>query len=176
MTYSRSFPLLIDPQFQANNWLKEKDRHLSLQVRKQNSDNLIKSVEMCVRMGQPILIEDIEETLDPMLEPLLMKQFNIQNSRKMIKLGDSDIEYDENFKMYFTTKLPNPHYLPEIFIRVTVINFTVTSEGLEEQLLGEVIKLELPEIEAQRQDLVVSIAQDKAQLKKNEEKILELLT
>ncbi len=50
----------------------------------------------------------------------------------MIKLLDSELEYDENFKLYFTTKLPNPHYLPEIFIRVTVINFTVTSDGLEE--------------------------------------------
>jgi dynein heavy chain len=50
----------------------------------------------------------------------------------MIKIGDSEIEYDDNFKLYFTTKLPNPHYLPEIFIRVNVINFTVTTEGLEE--------------------------------------------
>jgi len=48
----------------------------------------------------------------------------------MVRIGDSDIEFDENFKMYFTTKMMNPHYLPEVFIRVSVINFTVTSEGL----------------------------------------------
>ena len=75
---------------------------------------------MCLRMGQPILIEDIGEQLSTLLEPLLTKQFTIVNNRKIVRLGDSDLEFDENFRMYFTTKLQNPHYLPEIFIRVTV--------------------------------------------------------
>lgn len=54
----------------------------------------------------------------------------------MIRLGDNDVEYDSNFKLYITTKLANPHYLPEVCIKVTIINFTVTPDGLEEQLLG----------------------------------------
>lgn len=40
--------------------------------------------------------------------------------------------------MYLTTKMPNPHYLPEVCIKVNIINFTVTMEGLEDQLLGQV--------------------------------------
>ena len=39
----------------------------------------------------------------------------------------SGIARDE---LFITTKLANPHYLPEIFIKVTIINFTVTQEGL----------------------------------------------
>ena len=54
-----------------------------------------------------------------------------------------------------TTKLPNPHYLPEITIKVTLINFTVTEAGLEEQLLIEVVKFERPELEEVRQNLIV---------------------
>ena len=34
-----------------------------------------------------------------------------------------------------TTKMANPHYLPEVCIKVTIINFTVTLSGLEDQLL-----------------------------------------
>ena len=34
-----------------------------------------------------------------------------------------------------TTKMANPHYLPEVCIKVTIINFTVTKSGLEDQLL-----------------------------------------
>ena len=53
----------------------------------------------------------------------------------MIRLGDSDVEYNKAFKFYMTTKLANPHYLPEVCIKVTIINFTVTKTGLEDQLL-----------------------------------------
>ena len=50
----------------------------------------------------------------------------------MIKFGDQEIDYDRNFRLFMTSKIPNPRYLPEIFIKVTVINFTVTFEGLED--------------------------------------------
>lgn len=50
------------------------------------------------------------------------------------------MDYDEHFKLYMTTKLPNPHYLPEVCIKVTIVNFTVTMDGLEDQLLGDVVK------------------------------------
>jgi dynein heavy chain len=52
-----------------------------------------------------------------MLEPLLLKHITITNRRKIIKLGDNEMEFDDNFKLFFSTKLANPHYLPEIFIR-----------------------------------------------------------
>jgi dynein heavy chain len=53
----------------------------------------------------------------------------------LIRFGDSDVEYDMNFKLYITTKIANPHYLPEICIKVTLVNFTVTPFGVEDQLL-----------------------------------------
>jgi dynein heavy chain len=53
-----------------------------------------------------------------------------------ITLGDNTIEYNPNFRLYITSKLRNPHYLPEIFNKVTIINFALTVEGLEDQLLG----------------------------------------
>lgn len=59
----------------------------------------------------------------------------MQGGRLLIRLGDSDIDYDKNFRFYMTSKLSNPHYLPEVCIKVTIINFTVTKSGLEDQLL-----------------------------------------
>lgn len=35
----------------------------------------------------------------------------------LIRLGDSDVDYDPEFQFYMTTKLPNPHYMPELQIR-----------------------------------------------------------
>lgn len=74
-----------------------------------------------------------------------------------------------------TTKMPNPFYKPEIFIKMTIVNFTVTFQGLEDQLLGEVVIQEKPHVEKQRDEIVVSMARDKDTLVSLEEKILKLL-
>lgn len=55
--------------------------------------------------------------------------------------------YNQNFKLFMTTSLNNPNYLPEIFIKTSVINFTVTFDGLNEQLLGDVASQLEPELE-----------------------------
>lgn len=64
-----------------------------------------------------------------------------------IRISDHEIGYDKNFKLYLTTNIVNPHYLPEVAIKVNIINFLVTFPGLEEQLLADVVSCEKPQIE-----------------------------
>lgn len=82
------------------------------------------------------MIEEVEETLDPALAPILGRHVIVTGGRTLIRLGDSDIDYDSKFRLYMTTKLSNPHYLPEICIQITLVNFLVTLAGLEDQLLA----------------------------------------
>jgi len=72
----------------------------------------------------------------------LVKICYILGNITFIALGDNVIEYNQNFRLYITSKLRNPHYLPEIFNKVTIINFALTVEGLEDQLLGIVVAKE----------------------------------
>lgn len=89
-----------------------------------------------IRQGAPLLIEELEETIDPALNPVLGRQVTVQGGRVVIRLGDQDVDYDPRFRLYMTTKLSNPHYLPEICIQITLVNFLVTLTGLEDQLLA----------------------------------------
>ena len=66
----------------------------------------------------------------------------------MIRLGENIIEYSKEFRFYITTKLRNPHYLPEVATKVTLLNFVITPEGLEDQLLGIVVAKERCEMES----------------------------
>ena len=75
-----------------------------------------------------------------------------------------------------TTKLRNPHYLPRISVRVCLINFMITPEGLKDQLLGITVAKERPDLEESRQSLLIQSAENKKQLKEIEDKILETLS
>ncbi|CAE7211449.1 DNAH6 [Symbiodinium sp. KB8] len=171
----KRWPLMIDPQSQGNKWIKKKEGK-ELKTLKMTNPKMLLILEGCIRTGAPMLMEDIEETLDPALEPVLLKAVYEDNNRLQIKLGDSEVDYDKNFLFYMTTKMPNPHYFPEVCIKVTVINFTVTFDGLEEQLLNEVVSKEIPETLQRRVELMLQLADDKKVLKQLEDKILKLLS
>ncbi|KAK2908777.1 hypothetical protein Q8A67_004614 [Cirrhinus molitorella] len=171
----RRWPLMIDPQDQANRWIRSKETKNGLKVIKLTDAGFLRTLENAIRLGMPVLLEELKETLDPALEPILLKQTFVSGGRTLIRLGDSDIDYDKNFRFYMTTKMANPHYLPEVCIKVTIINFTVTKSGLEDQILSDVVRLERPDLEEQRSQLIVRINADRNQLKAIEDRILKLL-
>ena len=130
------WPLMIDPQGQANKWIRNMEKDNSLKVIKLTDLNYMRTVESSVQFGSPVLLENIGESIDPTLEPLLLKQTFKQGGVVQIQLGESAIEYSEHFRFYITTKLPNPHYLPEVAVKVTLLNFMITPEGLQDQVRG----------------------------------------
>jgi len=134
---ARRWPLIIDPQGQANRWIRNMEKSSSLQVIKLTDADFLRTLENAIQFGQPVLLENVLEELDPSLEPLLLKQIFKQGGVNCLRLGDSTVEYSENFRFYITTKLRNPHYLPEVSVKVTLLNFMITPEGLQDQLLGK---------------------------------------
>ena len=175
LTNARRWPLFIDPQGQANKWIKNMEKANKLEVIKL-SDDYSSTLALAIQYGRPVLLENIGEELDPILEPILLKQTFKQGGVTYIRLGDKPIEYSPDFRFYVTTKLRNPHYLPELSTKVTLLNFMITPEGLEDQLLGIVAAKERPELEEERNRLVVASAQNNKQLKEIEDKILEILS
>nr|XP_019953955.1 PREDICTED: dynein heavy chain 12, axonemal-like [Paralichthys olivaceus] len=172
---SRRWPLMIDPQGQANRWVKNLEKDNNLSVIKLSDEDYMRTLENCIQFGTPVLLENVGEELDPSLEPLLLKQTFKQGGVDCIKLGESVIEYSANFSFYITTKLRNPHYLPELSTKVSLLNFMITPEGLEDQLLGIVVAKERPELEKERNALILQSADNKRQLKEIEDQILETL-
>lgn len=169
------WPLFIDPQGQANKWLKSMHKEHSLKALKFTDGNYLKFLEAGIRVGNPVLIENIGEEMDPAIEPLLQKQIVIKGLNMTLKLGDTNIDYDKNFKFFLTTKYSNPHYLPEVSTKVTLINFMITSEGLSDQLLGIVVEKENPELQTKKEQLVIEGAQNKNKLQEIEDSILHTL-
>ncbi|KAK7101371.1 hypothetical protein V1264_019760 [Littorina saxatilis] len=174
---ARRWPLMIDPQGQANRWVKNMERDTNaLCVIKQTDADYMRNLENCITFGNPCLLENVGEDVDPSLEPLLLKQTFKQSGVEMLRLGDALVEYSQDFRFYITTKLRNPHYLPELSTKVSLLNFMITPDGLEDQLLGIVVAKERPELEHERQQLIITTAANNKQLKEIEDKILHTLS
>ena len=177
VTQSKRYSLLIDPQGQANRWIRNIEAKSGIECVKNNDLKLARKVENCLRMGTPLMVEDMGETLPPAIGPVLAKpDWKVLRKPPLVRMGDQEIEYHRDFRLYMTTKMPNPHYTPAICIKVLIINFTVTNAGLQEQLLGDVVRNERPELEKKKRQLVMGMSEDKKQLKDLEAKILFTLS
>ena len=165
---ARRWPLMIDPQGQANKWIKNMETPKGLLVLKLSDGKYTQKLEGAIRDGLPVLIENVGEALEPTLEPLLLKQTFKAGGSLCIKLGESIIEYDPKFKLYMTTKMRNPHYLPEVAVKVSLINFMLTLEGLEDQLLEVLVAKEKPKLQEDKNNLIVQGAENKRKLKEIE--------
>ncbi len=141
---SQRWPLMIDPQLQGIKWIKAMQGG-EMKVIRLGSKGYLDVIEDAISTGKTVLIENILESVDPVLEPLLAR--NLIKKGTAIKMGDREIDYNPDFRLILQTKLANPHYKPEMQAQTTLINFTVTRDGLEDQLLAEVVKVERPDLE-----------------------------
>ncbi|KAM8960487.1 dynein axonemal heavy chain 3 [Pelodytes ibericus] len=173
---SRRWPLMIDPQGQANKWVKNMEKANKLFVIKLSDSSYTRTLENAIQFGNPVLLENIGEEIDAVLEPLLLKQTFKQQGVEYIRLGENIVEYSKEFRLYMTTRLRNPHYLPEVAVKVCLLNFMITPLGLQDQLLGIVAAKEKPELEEKKNKLIIESAANKKQLKEIEDKILQVLS
>uniref|UniRef100_A0A8C3EWU4 Dynein axonemal heavy chain 3 n=1 Tax=Corvus moneduloides TaxID=1196302 RepID=A0A8C3EWU4_CORMO len=173
---SRRWALMIDPQRQANKWIKNMEKTNKLSVIKLSDTHYVRTLETALQLGTPVLLENIGEELDAFLEPILLKQTFRQQGVEYMKLGENIIEYSKDFRFYMTTHLRNPHYYPEVAVKVCLLNFMITPLGLQDQLLGIVAAKEKPELEEKKNQLIIESAANKKQLKEIEDKILEVLS
>ncbi|XP_068619246.1 dynein beta chain, ciliary-like [Battus philenor] len=173
LTNSARWPLMIDPQLQGIKWIKSKYGD-ALVVIRLTQRNYLDRIERAVNNGDVVLLENIGESVDAVLEPLLGRVL-IRKGR-VLKIGDREIDYDPRFRLLLQTKLANPHYQPEMQAQCTLINFTVTRDGLEEQLLGEVVKAERPDLESLRAGLTKQQNDFKITLKTLEDDLLKRLS
>ncbi|KAI9188096.1 hypothetical protein H9P43_002487 [Blastocladiella emersonii ATCC 22665] len=174
-TRGSRYPLCIDPQQQAVSWIKRREASNGLKVSTFNEADFLKQLEMAITYGFPFLFEDVDEYIDPVIDNVLDRNIKVAGSRRFIVLGDKEVDFDPNFRLYMTSKLSNPTYSAKVFGSCTVINYSVTLKGLQDQLLNVVVGHERRELEEQRERLVQEMSSNKALLKELEDTLLREL-
>ena len=172
---SDKWPLIIDPQKQANKWIRKSNSGKNVAFTKPANEDFVAILENAIFTGAVLLLENVGETLDPVLDPLLDKQIETKAGVSTIKIGDTYKQYDRDFRLYMTSNLPNPQFSPEISTKVTILNFTITKQGLREQLRTLICEQECPKETQEKQRVTISASENRKILMEQEEKILALL-
>ena len=147
-----------------------------LEVFKLSHPSLLRDLEFAIQFGKWVLLENIGQELDPALEPFLLMQMVKQGSTVNVKIGDKNVPYNSNFKFFLTTTLPNPHYAPELSVKVTLLNFAITPAGLEEQMLNQFVMLEMADLQEKKNQIVSDNAKSAKIMYDLEDKILATLS
>ncbi|KAG1667823.1 Dynein heavy chain 17, axonemal [Nymphon striatum] len=112
----------------------------------------LEKLQAAMESGQTILLDNIGENIDPVLMPVIEKKTIMIEDETILIMADKEIKYHQDFRLILHTKLSNPHYGPEIQAQVNIVNFSVTIDGLEDQLLAKVVSKEHPDLERLKND------------------------
>jgi len=155
LTRSSKYSICIDPQYQANKWIKiqesqKDDDEYKVMVLNYNDGQLIKSLELGLKLGMPVLVENIGNKLDLILHSICKKEYVNEGNSRSVNLSGHQVEVDDSFRLFLTSELRNPEFPPYIQLMVSTINFDVTLEGLESQMLSIVVSKEKAKLEEDR--------------------------
>eukprot|EP00930_Biecheleria_cincta_P100463 TRINITY_DN920_c0_g1_i2.p1 TRINITY_DN920_c0_g1~~TRINITY_DN920_c0_g1_i2.p1 ORF type:complete len:4610 (-),score=1017.36 TRINITY_DN920_c0_g1_i2:106-13935(-) len=172
---SQRWGLIIDPQLQGIVWIKNKESEGGLAITRMGHAKMLNTFEVSIDQGKPVLIENMGESIEAVIMPVVSRNTIKRGNKRVFKLGDKEITLNNAFKLFMQTKLSNPHYPPEIQAECTIINFTVTQDGLEDQILFLVVKLERPDLARKKTELITQQNEFKVTLAQLEALLLEKL-
>ena len=168
------YPLIIDPTGQATSFLLNEYRDRKITVTSFLDEAFLKVLESALRFGNTLLIQDVEH-LDPILNPVLNREIRRTGGRVLIRLGSQDIDFSPSFTMFLSTRDPSVEFSPDICSRVTFVNFTMTRSSLQSQSLDQVLKVERPDTERKRTDLMKMQGEFRLRLRTLEKLLLQAL-
>merc|ERR1712013_227017 len=67
LSKARRWPLMIDPQLQANQWIRKSNSDKKLRIIRLSQQGYARILENAISYGEPVLLENVAEALDPLL-------------------------------------------------------------------------------------------------------------
>ena len=153
-------PLCIDPQGQADRWIRMMESKCNLRVIRLVDSKYLSTLQLCISSSESVLLE--HESGD--VEPALIRV-----------LGSGAPNISKDFRVYITSKVANPHLSHLTACKVAVINFVVSEGGLEEQLCRVIYVKQNSGLEAQKEMLVDRFTQKSGSIVDLEDRIFKLL-
>lgn len=171
ITSNTKVPLIIDPTMEMMDLLSSTTKIATTSFLNQL---FVRDLENAVRFGGTIIVLDFEY-YNPILDPILRFEVHRNGGRRMIRIGNQLLDFDERFKLYLHTRDPSVHIPSFVEARVSVVNFTITSRNFESQILSLSLKETQPDTESKRSHLIQLQHEYRVKLKTLQQELLDSL-
>jgi dynein heavy chain 1 len=168
------YPLLIDPSGQAQEFISSLLSSQKLSKSSFADEAFLKTLKTAIQFGCPLIVQDVEK-VDPILNSVLNKEVYQTGGRVLIRVGDQEIDYNQDFCMYMVTRDSQARFTPDLCSRVTFINFTTTPSSLQDQCLNIFLKNERPDTEERRIQLMKLQGEYVVKLRELEKNLLDAI-
>ena len=165
----KRIPLLLDPQGQGLNWLQNSLKtNKSFQAITQDDPNLHQIVESALTHGTAVVVKNIRPAeFSLFLRSLIVRKmvYNTDENREMILINDEEYDINPAFRLYLIRDIESVEgFSNEMLGGIAAINFGITPQALEDQLLEIVASFELRDLQRQRRTLLEDLGCDRERL------------
>lgn len=138
--------------------------------------NILRLLEKSVQFGNWLLVNSVSAHLDRSLEPFISPVVTTENGQPLLALPDKSLFYHPNFRLVFYSSLQRAQIPVDLYNRTTIVNFGITPEQLETQMLALLVSIEAPSLEEKRAEVAKRLALDQGQMSRVENDILQAMS
>ncbi|KAL3101915.1 hypothetical protein niasHS_003324 [Heterodera schachtii] len=171
----KNTPFVVDPSGTVCTFLANHFKGNSTEILRANQTDLMTKIELGVRFGKTLIIDEIDERIEPALVPLLRRDFHTIGARLAIQLGEKQVDFNDQFRLFLCSRNEHCHLASHVSAVVSEINFSITRSGLASQFLSLAIELEKPELEQSSAQLSSQMEALKLEMDNLEQVLLEQL-
>ncbi|KAG5501057.1 hypothetical protein GH5_04648 [Leishmania sp. Ghana 2012 LV757] len=167
-------PLVVDPANKAVDWVREHLRTTNtvFETTSLQDERFTHTLELAIRFGKTLIVTEVAE-IAPLLYTVLRRDFISAGAKRVVQVGSKTAEWHDSFRIMLFSRHSELRLPPSARALVTEVNFSVTSLGLEGQLLAVTLQQERPELEKQKAELLKNEEGLQLQLSKLEERLLD---
>lgn len=169
-------PLVIDPTNRVIEWVRQHmtSKNVVVEVASMHDERFTHSLELAIRFGKTLLVTEVSAVI-PLLFPILRKDLTSAGAKRTVQVGNKAVDWQDTFRIFLFSRDSGVRLPPGTASLIQEVNFSVTSLGLESQLLGITIQYEKPELEEQKVAMLEKEEHLKIEITKLESRLLEEL-
>lgn len=169
-------PLVVDPANRAIDWVRQhlSSRNTVIEIISMHDERFTHTLELAIRFGKTLLVTEVTH-ISPMLFPILRSDLASAGAKRTVQVGSKSVDWQDTFKIMLFSRDAGLNIPPGCGALIQEVNFSVTSLGLESQLLGITIQFEKPELEQQKREVLEEEENLKIEINKLEVRLLQEL-